>query len=597
MVSFKRLTLTTITLLIVIVCGCSSLAPNKVNGNQYADPNDLTTSNTQPQSPNLQQRQAHYQTALTELTVGNTDNAMLEVKLALQDNPLDADAHFLFGCILEQKGEYDQAVVAFQRASALDPSNSDALYNLGTMLLQQGDALTSAKLLENTVLIRPDNVTYSNNLAKAYYLAGLPELAVATYEETLNRDPYNTTALKNLLLLAEADGKYNTADIFRKRLMLHESGRPTEFKMDIEKKTTPLPIWPLATITENTPSTSPVQTKSVQETQTDDTLRMIEVDAVIFSVSGIDQQSVGYNFLKLIDMNFNFFATDNKRDGTGFTAPPAVTGTVSGLSQSGWIFSAAASYSVNIANASAIQVAVLARPHLTALSGTSASFLAGGELVYKVSGINSGDIKPYPFGTNLKIIPTILRPTDANTLRVHLKIEAGRTSVSSILEDSDPEKPTSFEKVQVISEAVLNLGQTLILSGLSQRESRTSRSGVPFLMDIPLLKYFFSTTTTVEVDAAVIILLAPRDPAFLDERNRKDFNEFVQTRRAFIKAKQGTEADLRQFREEHPNWNQIPPNRFATQISLSANSEIYRIVTGQELLSEELNFELLGPKK
>jgi Flp pilus assembly secretin CpaC len=130
---------------------------------------------------------------------------------------------------------------------------------------------------------------------------------------------------------------------------------------------------------------------------------MIEIDAVLFIMTGLDQQDVGFNFLKLINLNFNYFAADNKREGTGFTAPPAVTGVVNGLSQQGWIFSAAASYSVNIANASAERVAVLAQPHLTALSGTPAKFLAGGELVYKVSGNISGDIKPYPFGTTLTV--------------------------------------------------------------------------------------------------------------------------------------------------------------------------------------------------
>jgi Flp pilus assembly protein TadD len=66
---------------------------------------------------------------------GNTDKANIEVKLALQDNPLDAASHFLLGCLLERKGEHDQAIVAFQRTVALDPTNPDALYNLGTMLL------------------------------------------------------------------------------------------------------------------------------------------------------------------------------------------------------------------------------------------------------------------------------------------------------------------------------------------------------------------------------------------------------------------------------------------------------------------------------
>jgi type II secretory pathway component GspD/PulD (secretin) len=156
--------------------------------------------------------------------------------------------------------------------------------------------------------------------------------------------------------------------------------------------------------------------------------------------------------------------------------------------------------------------------------------------------------------------------------------------------------PTSFTKITVASEAVLSLGQTLILSGLSQRESREGLSGVPYLRDIPILKYFFSTKTIVTADAAVIILLTPRDPAFQDEWNRKALAEFVTMRRALIKAKQGTEEDMRCFRERYPNWQQIPPNRFASHIFMLETSQLYRSMSGQDLTSEDIGLELLGPK-
>jgi hypothetical protein len=174
-------------------------------------------------------------------------------------------------------------------------------------------------------------------------------------------------------------------------------------------------------------------------------------------------------------------------------------------------------------------------------------------------------------------------------------VEAGRTSILALL-DQDPNQPTSFTKVTVASEAVLSLGQTLILSGLSQRESRSGRSGVPFLMDIPILKYLFSTKTTVVADSAVIILLTPRDPAFVDERNRKARAEFVEKRRAFLHARQGTQEDMRHFRERYPDWGQLAPNRFASHFFLLENSELYRTASGQELTSEDLKLELLGPK-
>jgi Flp pilus assembly protein TadD len=618
----------------------------------------LEPATARDQPPKLQPPNTHYQTALADLKEGNTDKATLEVKLAIQDNPLDAASHFLLGCLLERKGERDQSIVAYQRAVAIDPTDPDALYNLGTMLLWRGEVIPASLPLESAVSIRPDHVPSYNNLAKAYFLAGLPELAVASYEEVLRRDSSNAIALHNLFLLADAAGNHDAAANYRRRLEASGSGRAAKSAIDAGKPITQLPTWPLATAAAGSPPPPPlpvvpvevpqpppdreadalrellrdlphvkVERRAGQLTLTGytsgpkeramlvrilgnpagvldltgddigDPQRMIEFDAVLFTMSGLDQQDVGFNFLKLIDTNFNYFASSNKNAGTGYAAPPAVTGLVTGISQSGWIFSAAAAYSVNIANASEERVSVLARPHLTALNGTTARFLAGGELVYKVSGNISGDIKPYPFGTTLNVTPTLLRtPAEDGTPRVHVKVEAGRLSVLSLL-DADPNQPTPFTKVTVASEAVLSLGQTLILSGLSQRESRTGRSGVPVLRDIPILKYFFSTTTNTTADTAVIILLTPRDPAFTDERNRKALAEFIEKRRAFIRARQGTEEDMRRFRERYPDWDQFPPNRFASHIFLMQNSEIYRVVSGQDLIGEDVNLELLGPKQ
>jgi hypothetical protein len=118
---------------------------------------------------------------------------------------------------------------------------------------------------------------------------------------------------------------------------------------------------------------------------------------------------------------------------------------------------------------------------------------------------------------------------------------------------------------------------------------------VPYLRDIPILKYFFSTKSTTTADTAVIILLTPRDPAFTGERNQKALAEFVEKRRAFIRARQGTEEDMRHFRERYPDWDQFPPNRFASHIFLMENSDMYRVVSGQDLVSEDVNLELLGP--
>lgn len=639
---------------ILFFTGCASMGPGMVTQEPFDGTAVTEPAATQVQPPKPQMPKARYQAARAALMKGNTDKAELEVKLALQDNPLDAASHFLLGCLLERKGEHDQAIVAFQRTVALDPTNPDALYNMGTMLLRRGEVVPASRLLENAVLTRPDHIPSLNNLAKAYFLIGLPDLAVASYEEVLFRDPSNSIALRNLVIMAEAAGNHDAAATYRQRLRASGFGHTAKLTIDRREPITLLPTWPLATAAAGSPPAvtmpvTPVEKSRVPPDKEADALRellrdlphviverragrltlsgytsgpreravlekilgkppqfldltsddsgdpqrMIEFDAILLVMTELNQQEVGFNFLNMINLNFNFFASDNTRAGT---AQPTSLGLAAGLSQSGWIFSAAASYNVNIANAADERVAVLARPHLTALSGTSANFLAGGELVFKVSGNISGDIKPYPFGTTLKITPTLLRtPADDGTPRVHVKVEAGRLSVLSIL-NQDPNLPTSFSKITVASEAVLSIGQTLIMSGLNQRESRTGVTGVPYLRDIPILKYFFSTKIAVTSDVAVIILLTPRDPAFQDEQNRKALAEFVAMRRAFIKARQGTEEDMQRFRERYPNWQQLPPNRFASHAFLLETSQLYRTVSGQDITSEDVGLELLGPK-
>jgi tetratricopeptide (TPR) repeat protein len=606
----------------------------------------------QEQPSKQQPPEKHYQAARDALTRGDTDTARLEAKLAIQDNPLDAAAHFLLASLLALQGENDQAIVGFQKALTLDPTNAEALYNLGTLLLWRGEALLASRLLENAVSIRPGHVPSYNNLAKTYYLTGLPELAIGAYEEALRHDPSNAIALKNLAVLAEGAGLHELATAYRRRLEalgLAQTALPTVEPITL------FPTWPLAKATVGQPLPAPTPAIPKAEVRPDqdvnalrellrdlshvtaerrggrltlvgwtsspkekemlgkvlagrsdvldlttddvgDTQRMIEVDGIIFTLLRLDQTSVGFNFLKLIQTNFTYFANENA-NGVGLAAPGTI-GPLIDLAHTGWLFVASVDYSVNIANASTNRVAVLARPHLTTLSGSPATFLVGGEIVFKVSGLNSGDIKPFSFGTTLAVTPTLLRtPGEDGAPRVHIAVEAGRLSVLALLDvATTAQDQVTFDKVHVTSQAVVSLNQTLILSGLSQRESRTSRAGVPGLMYVPILKYLFSEKSTTLSDTSVIILLTPRDPAFWGEQNRKALAEFVEKRRAFLRAKEGTPEDMQRYRERYPDWDQIAPNRFASHFFMMENSELYRNVSGQDLVGAELELELLGPK-
>lgn len=614
-------------LVLLALVGCRSSRP------------ELTRRGHPSVRPNSEPAQAqprNHQDAAGQsaLEAGNPLETELNLKLAIQANPLDAQAHFLLGCVLAWKGELDQAAVGFERALALDPGHAAAHYNLGTLLLRRGETLSACRLLEKAVLLRPQDARSCNNLGKAYFLAGLPELAVAAYDEALRRDPSDAVARRNRQLFAATSGSQSAAASNPPGEEASSEARDSQPALEdeetvklrqlvrdlphvrVERRAGRLTLtgWTggpgertildrilneaadLASGNGAAPNGQAPKILDLTSADVGDPQRMIEIDAVLFIVRRVDHLDLGYNFLNLVDLNFRYFATGHAREGKGFQAPDTIGDVKSPLTQQGWMFSAAADYVVNIANASDERVAVLARPHLTALSGTPANFLSGGEIVFRVSGLNSGDVKPYEFGTTLSITPTLLRSSaEDGTPLVHVSVDAGRTSVLSILGTVDPDKPVAVDKVKVTSEAVLKLGQTLILSGLSQRESRVGRAGVPGLMYVPLLKYFFSTKVALESDSAVVVLLSPREAGFSNERNRKELVAFVEKHRAFLRALRGTPEDMRRFRERYPDWQEIVPNRFASHLFLMQNSELYRATSGQDLTTEDVDLDLLGP--
>jgi Flp pilus assembly protein TadD len=121
----KSVTLTTLSLSIVVVTGCASIGSARFTQDPLDDTAGLEPAAAQVQALKPCRPEEHNQFARAALMGHNIDKANLEVKLGLQDNPLDAESHFLLGCLLARKGENDQAIVGFQRALAIDPTKPE----------------------------------------------------------------------------------------------------------------------------------------------------------------------------------------------------------------------------------------------------------------------------------------------------------------------------------------------------------------------------------------------------------------------------------------------------------------------------------------
>jgi pilus assembly protein CpaC len=155
-------------------------------------------------------------------------------------------------------------------------------------------------------------------------------------------------------------------------------------------------------------------------------------------------------------------------------------------------------------------ISILAEPNLTAQSGETASFLAGGEFPVPVAAQNDRiTIEFKQFGVSLAFVPTVM---DAS--RISLKV---RPEVSELSEEGAISLPVAGGVVRIPALRVrraettveLGSGQSFAIAGLLQDGSRIASSGLPFLGDIPVLGALFRSDRFRRNDSELVIIITP----------------------------------------------------------------------------------------
>jgi len=113
----------------------------------------------------------------------------------------DVQSHIERGVAYKIKGEYDQALAELRQAVQLAPNNAEAHHQLGLVLGFIGEFEQSLAELERAVQIDARNVVIRNDLALTYAMLGMYEEAKAQFEEVLRQDPTNEVALKQIQFL------------------------------------------------------------------------------------------------------------------------------------------------------------------------------------------------------------------------------------------------------------------------------------------------------------------------------------------------------------------------------------------------------------
>ncbi|MHB1056952.1 MAG: type II and III secretion system protein family protein [Rhodanobacter sp.] len=149
---------------------------------------------------------------------------------------------------------------------------------------------------------------------------------------------------------------------------------------------------------------------------------------------------------------------------------------------------------------------VLAEPTLVALSGQSASFLAGGELpIPEPQGLGATAITYKSFGVGLTVTPTVLSPG-----RIALKVapEASELDYTNAVTLNGVSVPAITTR-RADTTVELGDGETFVIGGLVSQSVMSKVNKVPLLGDIPIIGAFFRDLSYSRQDKELVIIVTP----------------------------------------------------------------------------------------
>jgi type II secretory pathway component GspD/PulD (secretin) len=159
-----------------------------------------------------------------------------------------------------------------------------------------------------------------------------------------------------------------------------------------------------------------------------------------------------------------------------------------------------------------LDVTTLATPSIVANDSEGALIHIGRSIPYNettTAGVNNTQTTSFKFlevGTRLSFFPRLISNDDIINLRIKIEVSSSPGFVTFGKEGSIGKAP---EKVSTTAQTTVNLksGQRLIIGGLLSRSKTRETAGIPFLKDIPILKFFFSSASYQNETTETVIFL------------------------------------------------------------------------------------------
>ncbi len=153
-------------------------------------------------------------------------------------------------------------------------------------------------------------------------------------------------------------------------------------------------------------------------------------------------------------------------------------------------------------------ITTLAQPNLTALSGETASFLAGGEIPIPVAQAGTAStitVEYKEYGVSLAFTPTVLGD---GRISIRVRPEVSQlTSVGSIQQGGFTVPALSTRRAETTVE--LGSGQAFMIGGLMSNTQNNAIDKAPVLGDLPIIGALFRSTRFKRSETELMIIVTP----------------------------------------------------------------------------------------
>jgi pilus assembly protein CpaC len=160
-------------------------------------------------------------------------------------------------------------------------------------------------------------------------------------------------------------------------------------------------------------------------------------------------------------------------------------------------------------------ITILAEPNLTAESGETASFLAGGEFPIPIAATGSAGntsitVEFKSYGVSLSVVPTVLSPN-----RLNLRV---RPEVSQLTSNGAVSVPINGGGTLTIpaltvrrAETTIELGsgQSFAIAGLLEKTSTDNTNALPGLGELPVIGALFKSNDFQRGESELVIIVTP----------------------------------------------------------------------------------------